>query len=72
MSVLENLGTLEKVLILFIILVFLKMVFDVARLLKKRKEYLKLKENDQMLQNSKTNAMDTEFESVDEKEEDEK
>ena len=46
MSILANLGLFEKILIIFIILVLLKMVIDVNRFMKKRKEYMKLREND--------------------------
>jgi hypothetical protein len=61
MSILENFGTFEIILVIIIIVVFLKMIFDVSRFLKKRREYLKNKEN-QKIENSSENTVDTEFE----------
>jgi len=52
MSILASFGIAEKVLIAFIILVLLKMFFDVSHFMKKRREHLKLKENEKMMQNS--------------------
>ena len=66
MSILANLEIIDKILIIFILLVLLKMIFDVNRFMKKRKEYLKLKENEQ-LKYPKENESETELENSDER-----